>query len=65
MEEEKPQSRQLFELEFEEIVRATAREYGKQVDELQRRKHGEQNEARMVATYLSRQLGGHRPSEIG
>ena len=44
---------------------ATAREYGKRVDELQRRKLGEENEARMVAIYLSRQLGEHKHGEIG
>jgi putative transposase len=65
VEEEKPQSRQVFGVELEEIVGATAREYGKRVDELKQRKRGEENEARMVAIYLSRQLGGHRHNEIG
>jgi chromosomal replication initiation ATPase DnaA len=41
------------------------REYGKGLDELKRRKRGEENEARMVAIYLSRHLGGHKHGEIG
>jgi hypothetical protein len=65
VDEEKPQSRQVFGLEIEEVVEATVREYGKGVDELKRRKRGGQNEARMVAIYLSRQLGGHKHREIG
>ena len=35
------------------------------VQELKRRKRGGENEARMVAIYLGRQLGGHRHEEIG
>lgn len=65
VEQEKPESRRLFGLDLEEIVEATAREYGKGVAELKRRKGGGQNEARMVAIYLGRQLGGHRHEEIG
>lgn len=65
MDKEKPQSRHVFGLESEEIVGAPVREYGKEVHELKRRKRGEQNEARMVAIYLSRQLGGHKHGEIG
>ena len=65
VEEEKPQSRRLFGLDLQEIVKATAREYGKGVEELKRRKRGAENEARMVAIYLGRQLGGHRHEEIG
>ena len=42
-----------------------ARGYGKAVQELKRRKRGRENEARMVAIYLGRQLGGHRHEEIG
>jgi REP element-mobilizing transposase RayT len=33
--------------------------------EMKRRKRGRENEARMVAIYLGRQLGGHRHEEIG
>ena len=44
---------------------ATARGYEKSVEELKRRKRGPENEARMVAIYLGRQLGGHRHEEIG
>lgn len=66
VEAEKPQSREIFGIEIEAIVGATAREYGKRVEELRRRtKRGEVNEARMVAIYLSRQLGGHKQAEIG
>lgn len=62
---EQPQSRQVFSLEIEKIAGATVREYGKRVDELKRRKPGEENEARMVAINLSQQLGGHKHGEIG
>jgi putative transposase len=65
VEAEKPESRQVFGLKIEAIVNATARVYGKGVAELKRRKRGEENEARMVTIYLSRQLGGHKQGEIG
>ncbi len=61
----KPESRQVFGLRVEEIVRATAREYGKRVEDLQRRRRGVENQARTMAMYLSWQLGGHKRSEIG
>ena len=48
------------------MVGAKAREYGKRVEEIRgRRKRGEESEARMVAIYLGRQLGGHKQGEIG
>ena len=63
---EKPQSRQIFSIGIEEIVQATAREYGTQPEALRsRRRRGDGGEARMVAIYLSRQLGGHKQGEIG
>jgi len=66
VEAEKPQSRVVFAIGIEEIVRATAKEYDKGVEEIRgRRKRGEQNEARTMAIYLSRELGGHRQMEIG
>ena len=65
VEEEKPESRRIFGLDLEEIVVATAREHGKGVEELKRRRRGGENEARMVAIYLGRQLGGHKHEEIG
>ncbi len=65
VDQEKPESRRIFGVELEEIVAATAREYGKGVEELKRRKRGGENEARMVAIYLGRHLGGHRHEEIG
>jgi hypothetical protein len=37
----------------------------KEVEELKRRKRGAENEARTVAMYLGRQLGGHKYEEIG
>ncbi len=61
----KPESRQVFGLRVEEIARATAREYGKRVEDLKRRRRGIKNEARTMAMYLSWQLGGHKHSEIG
>ena len=45
------------------IVAATAREYGQTVAEI--RKRGAGNDARTMAVYLSRELGGHRQAEIG
>jgi chromosomal replication initiation ATPase DnaA len=65
VEQEKPESRRIFGVDLEEIVEATAREYGKEVEELKRRKRGAENEARMVAVYLGRHLGGHKHEEIG
>ena len=65
VEQEKPESRRIFGLGLQEIVTATAREYGKGVEELKRRQRGGQNEARMVAIYLGRHLGGHKHEEIG
>ena len=65
MDEEKPESRRLFIPGLDEIVQATARGYEKTVEELKRRKRGRENEARMVAIYLGRQLGGHKHEEIG
>lgn len=65
VEEEKPESRRLFSPDLDKIVKATARSYGKAVEELKRRKRGRENEARMVAIYLGRQLGGHKHEAIG
>jgi len=65
VEQEKPESRRIFGVDLEEIVEATAREYGTEVEELKRRKRGGENEARMVAIYLGRHLGGHKHEEIG
>ena len=65
VEQEKPQSRRIFGVDLEAIVAATAREYGKGVEELRQRKRGGENEARMVAIYLGRRLGGHKHEEIG
>jgi chromosomal replication initiation ATPase DnaA len=64
IEPDKPQSRQVFGLEIKEIIKATAQEYGTTEAELRRRRGG-QNEARLVAIYLSRQLGGHKHGAIG
>ena len=65
VEQDKPESRRVFRLELGDIVRATVREYGTEVEELKRRKRGGENEVRMVAIYLGRQLGGHKHEEIG
>lgn len=61
----KPQSREVFGLGIEEIVRATAREYGKREEALKQGRRGVENEARTMAMYLSWQLGGHKHREIG
>jgi len=66
VEAEKPQSRELFRIEIEDILNATARAYGKRVEEIKSRaRRGEEYEARMVAIFLSRQLDGHKEVEIG
>ncbi len=62
---EKPESRRVFGWEIEEIVRATAKVYGKTVLELRVKRRGEPNEARSMAMYLCRALGGHKLTEIG
>jgi putative transposase len=58
-----PESREIFAPEIGAIVAATAREYGQTVAEI--RKRGAGNDARTMAVYLSRELGGHRQAEIG
>ena len=65
VEEEKPESRRVFGLGLEQIARVTAKVYGKPLEELRRKRRGEQNEARSMAMYLCRTLGGHKHSEIG
>jgi len=65
VEEEKPQSRRVFGLGLEEIVRATARVYGKRVEELRKKRRGYENEARAMAMYLCRTFGGYKLTEVG
>lgn len=65
VEEEKPQSRRAFGFGLEEIVRATAKSYGKRVEELGKKRRGHENEARAMAMYLCRTLGGYKLTEIG
>jgi hypothetical protein len=65
VEEEKPQSRRVFGLGLEEIVRATAKVYGKRLEELRKKRRGYENEARAMAMYLCRSLGGYKLTEIG
>jgi chromosomal replication initiation ATPase DnaA len=60
VEEEKPESRKVFGLEIERIARVTAKVYGKPLGELRRKRRGEENEARSMAMYLCRTLGGHK-----
>jgi len=65
VEEEKPESRWVFRSELEEIVEATATHYGKTMRDLKKRRRGHENEARGMAMYLSRRLGGYKLKEIG
>lgn len=60
-----PQSRKVFVHGVEEIVGATAKVYGKTVQELLKRRRGRENEARGMAIYLCRVLGGHNLEDIG
>ena len=62
---EKPESRRVFGWEIGEIVRATAKAYGKTVVELGAKRRGEPNEARGMVMYLCRVLGGFKLTEIG
>ena len=62
--DEIPQSRLVFAAEIGDILKATARVYGKAVEELLKRRRGVQNEARAMAIYLCRTLGGHKLSAI-
>jgi putative transposase len=61
---EKPESRRVFGWAVEEIVKATAKAYGKTVLELGVKRRGEPNEARAMAMYLCRTVGGHKLTEI-
>lgn len=62
---EVPESRRVFGLTIGEVVEATAKVYGKEVEELLRGGRGRSNEARGMAMYLCRVLGGHRLGDIG
>ena len=62
---EKPDSRQVFSIELEQIVKATAKYYGKTLGDLRKKRRGEYNEARVMVVYLCRQLGGYRLTDIG
>ena len=65
VEDEKPESRRVFALGVEQIAQVTAKVYGRQLEELRRKRRGKENEARSMAMYLCRTLGGHKHSEIG
>jgi REP element-mobilizing transposase RayT len=65
VDEEQPQSRRVYGYGLEEIVAATARVYGKGVEELRKKRRGQENEARAMAMYLCRRLGGYKLVEIG
>lgn len=65
VEEEKPESHRVFGVGLEEIVRTTARYYGKAVGEIKKRRRGNENEGRGMAMYMCRKLGGYKLREIG
>jgi chromosomal replication initiation ATPase DnaA len=65
VDENQPESKKVFGLEIDEVVRATAKVYRKEIEDLRRKRRGEENEARSMAIYLSRVLAGHKHSEIG
>jgi chromosomal replication initiation ATPase DnaA len=65
MEEKKPESRRVFGLGIEQIAQATARVHDKGLEELKRKRRGEQNEARLMGMDLCWSLGGHKHREIG
>ncbi|MBI3063033.1 MAG: hypothetical protein HYY83_13770, partial [Deltaproteobacteria bacterium] len=55
----------LFRPELKDIVAGTARFYGKGLEELRKKRRGYENEARAMAMYLARVLGGYKLVEIG
>jgi len=55
----------VFGWEIGEIVRATARYYGKMIVQMGVKRRGETNEARAMVMYLCRRLGGYKLTEIG
>jgi len=55
----------VFGWEIEENVGATARYYGKTIVQMGVKRRGEANEARAMAMYLCRRMGGHKLREIG
>ena len=57
--------RRVFRPGIGQIVSATARIYGKKEEEFRKKRRGYGNEARAMAMYLCRELGGHRLREIG
>ena len=63
--EEVGEARRLFRPGMGQIISATARVYGKREEEFKKRRRGHGNEARAMAMYLCRELGGHRLREIG
>jgi len=64
VDENQPDFKKVVGLEIADVVGATARAYGKGVEDLRRKRRGEENEVRSIAMYLSRVLGGHKHSEI-
>lgn len=63
--EEVSEARRLFRPGIGDIVSATARVYGKREKEFSKKRRGHGNEARAMAIYLCRELGGHKLREIG
>ena len=64
-EEVRAEARRVFGWEIGEIVGATARYYGKTIGQMGVKRRGEPNEARAMAMYLCRKLGGYKLREIG
>ena len=63
--EEVSEARRLLRPGIGQIVTATAGVYGKKEEEFRKKRRGYGNEARAMAMYLCRELGGHRLREIG
>jgi REP element-mobilizing transposase RayT len=63
--QEIPESRKTFGYGLEEIMRAVAAEYGIRTEQLSKKRRGMANEARGMAIYLSRALGGYKLVDIG
>jgi hypothetical protein len=63
--EEVSEARRLMRPGIGQIVSVVAGLYGKKEEELRHKRRGHGNEARAMAMYLCRELGGHKLREIG
>ena len=65
VEAEQPESRQMWRPELPTLIRVTVLVYGKSAKDLRKKQRGLENEARAMAMYVCRTLGGYKLTEIG